>query len=212
VRDQLVFEASFVGAIPRSLQEDAELLARFGELVLEREEVVLSGVPHRGPPRRQHNRKVQRQKGSRGVTREIEIAAHQDSAGLSQKKHGRAVPIRMHADRASVGSDELIVAENEVGTTGYGLRIVRVDRHLQTERLAVFAGVGGARSVRRHQQRRGSRAAHEPQRTFAEWRCVDEEVPALLVVDDVLALVLEGLVQLEDLRTELMNIHGAGLS
>ena len=212
MRDQLVFEASLVGAIPRSLQEDAELLARFGELVLEREEVVLPGVPHRGPPRRQHNRKAQRQKGSRGVTGEIEIAAHQDTAGLSQEKDRRAAPVRVHPDRASVGSDELVVAENEIGTTRYGVRIVCVNRHLQTERLAVLARVRGARGVRRDQQRGGSGPTHEPERTFAEWRCVDEEVPALLVVDDVLPFVLEGLVELKDPRAELMNIHGAGLS
>ena len=96
----------------------------------------------------------------------------------------------MYADRASVGSNELVVAENEVGATRYGIRIVPVDRDLQTERLAIFAGVRGARSVRRDQQRGGSRAAHKPERTFAERRCVDEEVPALLVVDDVLAFVL----------------------
>src|SRR2546426_524316 len=85
-------------------------------------------------------------------------------------------------------------------------------RDLQTEGLAILARVGGARRVGRDQQRSGARAAHEPQRAFAEGRGVNEKVPAFLVVDDVLALVFERLVQLEDPRAELMNIHGAGLS
>ena len=212
MRDKLVLETSLVRAVPRRLQEDAELLTRFGELVLEREEIVLPRVPHRRPPRGQHDREAQGKERTRGVAREVEVATYQDASGLAQEQDRRAIPVGMHSDRTGVRTDELVVAENEVGSTWDAIRIVRVRRHLETERLAVLAGVGCARRVRRDQQRCGPRTAHEPERAFAERRSVDEQVPALFVVDDVLALVLERLVQLEDPRPELMNIHGAGLS
>ena len=87
-----------------------------------------------------------------------------------------------------------------------------MDRDLHAERLPVAIRVSGARGVRRHEQRSGTCAADEPKRPLAEGRCVDEEVAALAVVDDVLTLVLERLVELEDPRAQLMDIHGAGLS
>ena len=85
-------------------------------------------------------------------------------------------------------------------------------RDLDAEGLAVLVGVGGAGGVRRDEERRRTSAAHEPQRPLAEGRRIDQKIPALLVVDDVLTLVLERLVELEDPRAQLMDVHGAGLS
>jgi hypothetical protein len=118
----------------------------------------------------------------------------------------------VHSNGSGVGPHELVVTENEIGPAGDPVRVIGMDGHLQTERLAVLARVGGARRVRRDEQRSRPSAPNEPQRTFAEGRSVDEEIAALAVVNDVLALVFERFVQLEDPRTELMNIHGAGLS
>jgi hypothetical protein len=80
---------------------------------------------------------------------------------------------------------------------------------LDAERLAVPCGVAAASAVGDQQQGRGSRAADEPQRALAERRRVDEQVAPRGVEDDVLALVLERLVQLEDPRAKLVNVYVA---
>jgi hypothetical protein len=85
VRDELVLETSLVGPVPRSLEQDAELLARLRELVLEREKAVLAGVPHRRAPCREHRGEGERKERARGVAREIEIAAHQHAAGFAEE-------------------------------------------------------------------------------------------------------------------------------
>ena len=85
-------------------------------------------------------------------------------------------------------------------------------RDLDAEGLAVLVGVGGAGGVRRDEERRRTGAAHKAQRPLTEGRRIDQKIPALLVVDDVLTLVLERLVELEDPRAQLMDVHGAGLS
>jgi hypothetical protein len=78
---------------------------------------------------------------------------------------------------------------------------------LDPERLPVSRRVPAVGTVRDEQQRRGAGAADEPERTLAERRRVDQQVPARAVEDDVLTLVLERLVQLEDPRAELMNVY-----
>ena len=198
VWDELVFESPLVCAIPGSLQEDAELLARFRQRVLQCEEGVLSGVPHRRATRRKHSREAQRKQCSRGVACEVEIAAHQNASGLAEEQDCRAVAIGTHTHGAGVRSHELVIAEDEIRSARNPSRVVRVHGDLHPERLAVLTCVGGPRRIRRDQQRRRTRATHEPERAFAEGRSIDEEVSAVGVVDDVLALVLERLVQLED--------------
>jgi len=75
-----------------------------------------------------------------------------------------------------------------------------VRRDLDAERVAVARGVGPARGVGDEQDGRGTGAADQPERALAERRRVDEQVAAGAVEDDVLALVLERLIQLEDPR------------
>jgi hypothetical protein len=86
-----------------------------------------------------------------------------------------------------------------------GVIAVRCDAH--AERLAVALRLLGTRGVRRDEQRRAARALDQSQRARAELGDVDEDVATGAVEDDVLALVLERLVQLEDPGTELVNIH-----
>src|SRR5439155_23652370 len=62
--------------------------------------------------------------------------------------------------------------------------------------------------VRREQERRAAGALDEPQRALAVGRDVDEKVAACGVEDDVLALVVERRVELEDPRTQLLDVHG----
>jgi len=80
-------------------------------------------------------------------------------------------------------------------------------RDLDPERVAVARRVSAARAVRDEQQRRRPGAADEPERALAERRRVDEQVAPGAVEDDVLPLVLEGLVQLEDPRAQLVNVY-----
>ena len=58
----------------------------------------------------------------------------------------------MHADRARIRADELVVTEDEVGATRYSICIVAVHGDLQTERLAVLGCVSGASGIRRDEQ------------------------------------------------------------
>ncbi|HEY8806088.1 MAG TPA: hypothetical protein VIN70_00700 [Candidatus Limnocylindria bacterium] len=87
------------------------------------------------------------------------------------------------------------------------MRIVLVRRDLDPEGVAVLRGVLAARAVRDEEDRGRTRAADQPERALAERRRVDEQVAARAIEDDVLALVLEGLIQLEDPRAELVNVY-----
>ena len=87
-----------------------------------------------------------------------------------------------------------------------------MDGDLHAERLPVAIRVSRACRVRRDQQRSGTCPTDQAERALAEGGNIDEEVAASVVVGDVLALVLERLVELEDPRAELMDIHGARLS
>jgi hypothetical protein len=78
---------------------------------------------------------------------------------------------------------------------------------LDPERLAVSRRVAATSAVGDEQQRRGAGAADEPERALAERGRVDEQVAARAVEDDVLALVLERLVELEDPRAQLVNVR-----
>jgi len=152
VGHELVLESSLIGAVPGRLKEDAELLSRFRQLLLQREEVVLSGVPYRGPSRGQDDREAQREERSRGVAREVEVAANQHPSGFAQKKDRRAFAVRVHAHRAGIRTNELVVAEDEIRSARDTSGVIGVRRHLETERLAVLAGIGGTRGVRRYEQ------------------------------------------------------------
>jgi hypothetical protein len=78
---------------------------------------------------------------------------------------------------------------------------------LDPERVAVPRRITAAGAVGDEEQRRGARAADEPQGPLAERGRVDEQVPARAIEDDVLALILERLVQLEDPRAQLVNVY-----
>ncbi len=55
--------------------------------------------------------------------------------------------------------------------------------------------------------RASPRTADEPERALAERGRVDQQVAAGTIEHDVLALVLERLVQLEDPRAQLVNVY-----
>ena len=78
---------------------------------------------------------------------------------------------------------------------------------LDPESLAVPRRVASASAVGDEQQRCGARAADEPERALAERGRVDEQVAPRAVEDDVLALVLERLVELEDPRAQLVYVY-----
>jgi hypothetical protein len=78
---------------------------------------------------------------------------------------------------------------------------------LQAERVAIARRVAPVRAVRDEEDRGRTGPADEAQGPIAERGSVDEQVAAGAVVDDVLPLVLQRLVQLEDPRTELVDIY-----
>ena len=90
-------------------------------------------------------------------------------------------------------------------------RFAGADCH--ASRAAEAAGCpSGPHTTRRvGDQQDGGRtgAPDQPKRALAERRRVDEQVAARAVEDDVLALVLERLIQLEDPRAKLVNVHQA---
>src|SRR2546426_4818218 len=208
VRVHLVVETALVGAVPGRLQEDSEALPRLRELALHREERLLPRVPYRWPARGEDRGELGGEERLRRIVREIEVATDEDAAGLAEHYDGRARTFSADAKRARVRTQQLVVRQDDVRPIGNACRILLVDRDLHAEGLAVSRGVGGARRVRRDEQRRASRPAHETEGALAERRSVDQEVAAVRVEDDVLPLVLERFVELEDPRAELMDVHG----
>src|SRR5437867_2900735 len=204
----LVLEASLVRAVPRRRQEDAELLARFRQLALELKEHVAARVPDRRALRRQHRREREGDELFRALAREIEVAAEEDAAGLADEDDGGALPVPLHAEDTRVRTHEVVRLQNEIGAARDRRGIVLVHRDLHAERLAIPVLLVRAGRIRRQQERRAARALDEPQRALAVGRYVDEKVAARGVEDDVLALVIERRVELEDPRTQLLDVHG----
>ena len=80
-------------------------------------------------------------------------------------------------------------------------------RDADAERLAIALRLARPRWIRRDEQRRAARPLDETERTRSELGDVDEHVATRAVEHDVLALVLERVVQLEDPGTKLLNVH-----
>jgi hypothetical protein len=177
------------------------------QLTLKEQQRVAARVPDRRPAGRQNGRELQLEQCAGGFGPEIEVAAEQDAAGLAAEHDRRAVPIVADADDARVRSYEVRGFQYEVRTTGDGPRVILVRGDLDPERLAVSRRVAAASAVGDEQQGRLSCAADEPERALAERRRVDEQVAPRAVEDDVLALVLERLVQLEDPGAKLVNVY-----
>src|SRR5256885_15404779 len=83
-------------------------------------------------------------------------------------------------------------------------------RDANAERLAIALRELGTPAVRHDEEPGAAGAGDQPFGARAERRNVDEEIAARAVEHDVLPLVLEGLVQLEDPRSQLLNVHGSG--
>jgi hypothetical protein len=78
---------------------------------------------------------------------------------------------------------------------------------LDPQRVAIARRVAAARAIRDEQNRCRAGAADQAECAFAERGRVDQQIASGAVEDDVLALVLERLVQLEDPRAKLVNVY-----